>query len=68
MPQKVIKNINAIVGMYTNEARDYLGKMGMKMRVTTEDGKPNMGTCEVRPDRINVSVTDGCIDHVYGRG
>jgi len=58
------------VGKTVNRAETMLEEMQSKsyIRVIREDGISYMGTCEVDPNRIKVTVENGIIKEVNGIG
>lgn len=48
-----------VIGMEKQAAIDLIKSRGLKVRVRSEDGEAFMGTCDYRPERINLHITDG---------
>ncbi|USN14119.1 hypothetical protein PAPPERLAPAPP_04450 [Brevundimonas phage vB_BpoS-Papperlapapp] len=59
------EDFSALIGLTILEAEALTGG---KVRATLRDGRPQIGTCDYRLDRINVSTVDGLITAVGGRG
>lgn len=59
------EDFSALIGLAPSEAE---AKSGSTIRATVRDGKYLIVTCDYRLDRINVSVRDGVITSVSGRG
>jgi hypothetical protein len=57
-----------IIGMTLEEAKTYLEPHGLRVRAKSIDGNPMMGTMDMQPNRINVSVDNGVITGVSRRG
>lgn len=56
-----------LIGMEKQAAIDLCKSQNVKVRVVAEDGEHFMGTCDYWPERRNLSITNGKVDHV-GRG
>jgi len=61
-------NDRDLVGLTEEAAREKAASENVKMRVRSRDGVEQVGTCDFRTDRLNVSVKDGIVDAVQGRG
>ncbi|UTC28954.1 hypothetical protein MARCHEWKA_04420 [Brevundimonas phage vB_BpoS-Marchewka] len=59
------EDFSALIGLTIQEAEALTGGL---VRATMRDGRPQIGTCDYRLDRINVSVVDGRITAAGGRG
>lgn len=57
-----------IIGMTFDEAKAHLKPLDLRVRATSMDGKPCLGTRDYRTDRLNVTVVAGKITSVGGRG
>ena len=57
---------NTLVGMTPDAARHLLRQQGLRLRVKTLDGESQIGTCDLRSDRINVAVESNVITSVIG--
>ncbi len=55
---------DTLIGLTLDEAR----QLGYTVRATIIDKKPQMGTCDYRPERINVALEDGKIIMITGNG
>lgn len=60
--------LDAIIGMSVEEAEEYLARMHLSLRTMSIDGEALVGTCDWKPNRVNVSVVDGRVDEVSGLG
>ncbi len=56
------------VGKPLKELQDACLKAGWIVRVTSEDGKRYLGTCDFRNNRINVAVVAGLVTVIGGVG
>jgi len=65
---KTKKNLNKLIGMTEEKAEEYLERNEMIMRVMRREGENLMGTMEMRPYRVNVSVCDGKVDEIFNIG
>ena len=52
------EHIERIIGMNIEEAKSFLKDHGFSLRVMQRDGKHLVGTCDIRTNRLNVSVKD----------
>lgn len=59
---------NHLIGLSLQEAREKLEQESKRLRVMQEDGKSRIGTCDLRRDRVNVSVNDGKITDILSVG
>lgn len=59
---------NAAIGKTVNELEAIAKQHGVEIRVTRENSKNYIGTCDVRPNRMNVTVTNGTVSKVNGFG
>lgn len=50
-----------IIGKTLKEVERICKKNSVKCRISDEDGKPIMGTCDFKPDRLNLSVNKGIV-------
>lgn len=57
-----------IIGKTLTEAKDYLEKNGMTLRVSVKDKKHLMVTCDARANRVNVSVENDIVVTITGIG
>lgn len=63
-----LTNPGDIIGKNINEARGIATSKGLTIRVMEEDGESYVGTCDFRPDRINVVVKEGKVVEITGNG
>ena len=47
-----------IIGKTLKEVERICKKNSVKCRISDEDGKPIMGTCDFKPDRLNTGTKD----------
>lgn len=59
------EDFSDLIGLTPQEAQ---ARSGLAIRVTMRDGRPLIVTHDYRLDRLNVSVADGLVDFVRGRG
>lgn len=57
-----------LVGLTENFARAKCIENDLRLRVTSKDGEPLIGTCDYRPERVNVAVANEIVTSVDGRG
>jgi hypothetical protein len=57
-----------LIGLSVTEAKAVLAKRDMILRVVKRDGRPCIGTRDVRPNRVNVIVDNNVIVGTTGRG
>jgi len=53
--------ISKLIGLTKDAAIAMIVEGGLISRVAEEDGKPNILTCELRQDRINLTINGGKI-------
>ena len=51
--------VDSLVGLTEAEAEQQIQNKGFCSRVMRRDGRSFMGTCDMRHDRINLSVNNG---------
>jgi hypothetical protein len=59
-----------LIGMTLEDATSYLKQNGMYPRIVWKDGSNMIGTCDVRPERIDILVKGGILitrKEAYGR-
>lgn len=49
-------NLNDLLGLSENEAEAVIVRHGFVSRLTSKDGEVFFGTCDVRPDRVNLAI------------
>lgn len=59
---------NVTVGKPVAEAVEFFKERGYTLRMTKVDGQPAICTRDYRIDRINVSVENGIVTELTGRG
>jgi len=52
-------SLSSLLGLSKEAAIDIIHNHGMKSRVTSEDGKPLIGTRDYRLDRVNLNIEQG---------
>jgi len=57
-----------VVGKTEAEANKWCAGNELILRVTREDGKGLIGTCDLRSDRLNVETVNGIISVIKGIG
>ena len=57
-----------LVGLSEDEATDAAEACGWILRVVRRDGEDLPATLDLRPDRVNVEVTDGEVTAIVGTG
>lgn len=50
-----------LVGKNMVEAKTLLESKDLRFRISRIDGEPQILTCDYRPDRLNLEITDGVI-------
>lgn len=50
---------NDVIGMEKQAAIDLIQSKGLRVRVRSEDGQARVGTCDYRPDRLNLHIEKG---------
>ena len=53
-----------LIGLSVEDARALCASMGLQLRVTREDGEPQLITMDLRRNRVNVHVVDGRIAEI----
>lgn len=66
--EAVAKLPEQLPGMELDSAVTVAAAFGYRIRATSIDGNGTIGTCDLRNDRINVSVVNGKVEHVKGIG
>jgi hypothetical protein len=61
-------DLNLLVGLTEQDAIETLSKNNFILRVCQRDGEGCIGTCDMRRDRVNVSVESNVIIEVFGIG
>lgn len=61
-------DLAALVGLPVDEFTARAEALGFTTRVTTLDGEPQMGTMDLRTDRVNVAVADGTVTAIDSIG
>jgi len=51
-----------VIGMGEAEARAFLTKNKIMVRVRSINGVPQMGTCDMQPNRVNLHLENGKVD------
>ena len=54
-----------VVGKTTKEALKIIRNNGLIARTMREDKEGFMGTCEYRPDRVNLEIDKGVVTKAY---
>ena len=62
------KFAESLVGMEVEEARKLAEDNGMLIRVCQEDGLIYAGTCDFRPNRVNIIVSEGKVTSIIDLG
>jgi hypothetical protein len=62
------ERLQAVIGMTQADAEAKLAEIGLTLRVIELDGVPQPATMDLRPDRVNVAVTDGVVTSVQSLG
>lgn len=50
-----------VIGLTKDKASDKIKRAGLKCRILREDGESYMGTCDARPDRVNLALEGGIV-------
>lgn len=50
-----------LIGMRKETAIDLIIRNKLIPRITSEDGKYNVGTCEINADRMNIEIKNGFV-------
>ena len=56
------------IGMSAEDATTLAKTRNLRIRESVINGLPQYGTADADPNRVNVSVVDGKIVEVFGRG
>lgn len=68
MSQSHDPTFDYLLGLSEEEADAELAQRDLIMRISGQDGRPNMGTADFRRDRVNVWMMGGKIEYVSGIG
>lgn len=60
--------VNSIISMRENDAKDHLKEHNYSMRVINRDGNPIMYTRDYVENRVNVFIVDGKVSDIHNIG